>query len=250
MDTGAIEEIFVGLKRGLGVSGKLLEKAMAQYEQLKAEEEADNERVVTVSAPPSVKYLIKIQRSSIRKNPDAGKTHYVIPGRATERLTRLVKRRKPEPGPIVPRPPDVAPGKTGWDLVKELVVDGLVIESQVISPDLDSASNARYFSHPYIMELWRGEIAEIVLERQTTRDVQTIRSMFPASEHLCAYEPTTVTCRFCGQSFLHTELQYYEFGGEDDEAGADIDNICPKCKAPDCCEIEYEKLTDKLIKEE
>lgn len=70
------------------------------------------------------------------------------------------------------------------------------------------------------------------------RDFQVVRTMAPASDLLCEYEDTSVTCENCGASFPYKELKADAIGGGDEMWS---NAICPKCGHWDCCEVEFEK---------
>lgn len=55
------------------------------------------------------------------------------------------------------------------------------------------------------------------------------------------YLSADVECRFCGWKGSNRKLTDYYL---DDEDGEHVDNICPECQKPDCCEIEYENPAD------
>lgn len=55
-----------------------------------------------------------------------------------------------------------------------------------------------------------------------------------------AYEATEVQCQSCKAKFMHTELiDTTKHSNPEDEYVSEC--VCPKCGAPDCCEVEYEK---------
>lgn len=112
-----------------------------------------------------MKFLILIDRSTIRENPYAGKRIHFLPGRSTKTATGVVF------------------------------------------------------------------------------DVLELRTLEPAPTHFFEYITTTVTCENCGHTFPHTELF------DDEILGNFLENFCPKCHEPECCEIEFEELKPEMIGE-
>lgn len=66
-------------------------------------------------------------------------------------------------------------------------------------------------------------------------------SHWPVPPYSFGYVPTLVTCRNCGSIFPHTKLESDSF--PDGEGGEMmVYRICPECRASDCCDIEFEKF--------
>lgn len=79
-----------------------------------------------------------------------------------------------------------------------------------------------------------------VTKRQTHRSVIPTR---PRLKESVTYVPTTVSCAFCKEKFPHTLLV-----DTTNEAERDPDDCmygsactCPRCGAPDCCELVFEE---------
>jgi len=59
-------------------------------------------------------------------------------------------------------------------------------------------------------------------------------------KYLFDYIPTLIKCSFCEEEFYHNEFAH--------DNDFNVENICPCCGMGCCCDIEFEKLTDDLIK--
>lgn len=60
------------------------------------------------------------------------------------------------------------------------------------------------------------------------------------------YEELLLKCSECGKEFSNKDLE--SFSDEDCDGNYYFnDRICPKCGTWDCCEIEYEKLSDDVL---
>ena len=164
------------------------------------------------------KTLIKIDRSTIRRNPDAGRTEWTVagPSRATVRTAGIT-----------------------YESAGELTLHDHAIEGDfIVTESLNGAAIPGTTEHKQFTHGSAGVTIRI------QRDVETIRTARPAPTWLYQYEPTPVTCRNCGQTFPASELEQDSFfNGEDD---IPVYNICPRCQAPECCEVEYEKIEDAV----
>lgn len=150
-----------------------------------------------------MKFIIPIDRSTLRKNPDAGRTNYAVPG--PKSVERYVEYND---------------GPNG------------------VSEEWRGNGNGEFF----MVSQQRGpkhSTDERVVQEFEHQECVTFSTMMPAPDWLFSYLPTPVTCSNCGATFPHTELgSDYIYTGEDD---VPLDNICPTCGTPDCCEIEFEQ---------
>lgn len=67
----------------------------------------------------------------------------------------------------------------------------------------------------------------------------------PRERFSCSHENISVTCGECGIAFPCSELQCREVGEGTDSRHAE--NICPVCGEAECCQLEYECLSDTEI---
>lgn len=126
------------------------------------------------------KYLVKIDRNSIKKNPNAGSKDWLVPGRI----------------------------ETSWHI-----------------------------------EMGEDEKPKVVVTQH--RNIQRVYSIFPEPADLFKYIPTQVKCKNCGKKSIHDELESdCLFDGENEIY---IENICPHCSHPNCCELEYEEMNERII---
>lgn len=76
------------------------------------------------------------------------------------------------------------------------------------------------------------------------RQLQTIYHA-PISTYSFSYEKTNVECDYCKAVFDFSELS--DTWGDDYDGGEYfVENICPKCKEGQCCEIEFEKIEEAI----
>jgi hypothetical protein len=78
----------------------------------------------------------------------------------------------------------------------------------------------------------------------TFQPFQTIQSLCPDPDYLFEYIPKDVQCSSCGATFDYSLLESdcicsWEIDIDD---YAYSDTVCPKCKAWNCCEIEFEEF--------
>jgi hypothetical protein len=87
---------------------------------------------------------------------------------------------------------------------------------------------------------------EIVAFENIQNHYEHVQSMYPAAALLYSYHKTAVTCSECGHVCMHDQLESDEaYVGDGDSVW--MENMCPKCKAADCCDITYEKLSKENL---
>lgn len=83
------------------------------------------------------------------------------------------------------------------------------------------------------------------IAKNVSQDIQTLCTLSPQSKYLYEYEETNVVCKYCEWTGkvdeLEGEYRYFEDYCESN------DTICPNCKEWNCCEYQYEKLSDKEL---
>lgn len=165
--------------------------------------------------------VVRIDRNTLRRNPDAGRTSTVMPT-GVQSGTFTIERD----------------GRT-YDLdivsVPALWADGGVAGKFYCRGVSGPPPHAFPFG-----ETTEGKIGgtdKIVSLPEFSQEVVTIEHL-PAPPWLYDYLPTNVTCDSCGESFDHSELRSDEsFDGEEEFYS---DRICPRCGEWDCCEVKYE----------
>lgn len=163
--------------------------------------------------------LILIDLKSIKKNPNAYSRSSVIMGAKEIRFT--VK------GKFLP----------------ECLVDGVncFVEEQYFG---DSPSiKGTLLDHTVIDLLIKEKVSGV--EAIVKNNLQTIHHL-PEEPYFYKYVNTKVKCKECGHAFMSGEFLSLDNG--DDESFAFTYTGCPKCKAYDCCNVEYEKIEIALAR--
>lgn len=155
--------------------------------------------------------LIRINRSTFRRNPTAGSTQTTFATGLAH--TRATYRENDGSG------------------VYDLEADGdrlLVVACKTAGPPR-FACGQTYNPDDFATGGY--------LKIETSREIQTIQH-FPLPDWIYEYESGDVTCTECGAAFPHQELQSdCHFTGEDEVCSF---TVCPKCGEWDCCDVEYE----------
>lgn len=146
------------------------------------------------------KYLIPIDRTTVRKNPRAGRSDYTI-----------------------------TLGPPRWSKT--------VVETK------------SYVRHDEKSD-WMLVASDTKENISVSQPTQTLWSLSPEGQWLYEYEPVKVKCGNCRAEFLNTELKedYNDSVDVDSYVDAYVSNVCPKCNAWECCQLEYEKIED-IVKE-
>jgi len=173
-------------------------------------------------------YKIPILLGSIKRNPEAGKTHEMIPTYKEISFSC-----------------DVLP-----EFMRNFPEQDLIVTEHSLK---DEFTNCRglIFSDKTAYEIIKNS-KEISPRYGLTLEMhQNYNDVFwetPNPEYLYKYRKIKVKCNECKETFYNTELEY----GEIDECsccgnGYSYSNTkCPKCGEWDCCELEYEKIEDAL----
>lgn len=91
-----------------------------------------------------------------------------------------------------------------------------------------------------ILDKYSKELQNHKIEIKRSNVGQTIFSLTLPPQYLYEYEETEVECCYCNAKFSFRDLEYstYAYNDEVDDVS---ETTCPKCKSPNCCELEYEK---------
>ncbi len=166
--------------------------------------------------------LIKIDPYSVKKNKNAGDTTSTIKTGFTKRSVEFEAFDK------------------SLDAIKK-----------IIGKEVHISSSSIYISN----EGSRTEIKGLVIDMDITdeeilkrirvfgdsgcldfdHDIETVHHD-PVADYSFKYEDTDVECNGCGSKFMHNELE------SDDDGYSST--VCPKCGESDCCEVEYQSLSD------
>jgi len=169
-------------------------------------------------------YLITIDRSSIKRNPNYGKTRIPFRGRSSlyAIFTNEIPKSLKDKFEVV----DIATAGFDDEMV-ELGAHGIGNPIELQKELLNLPHNQR----PRKVEI--------------TANVLDVECCNPP-QYLYEYLPVTVQCYMCDVSFLHTALEddYNDYCDY-----TSTDTKCPNCKEWDCVELTYEDLTKDLIKQ-
>lgn len=147
-------------------------------------------------------FTIPIDRTSIRKNPNAGKQIYQIPGK-TMNIVEVVGKDEIN-GP--------------W--IKRIWKDGILIYKGI--PDIPKSDYKVSFSQSY------QELNTLIPEPDFLY------------EHKDATVECKYCFSKFNYKLLKTDWAEYYY--DNIPYDTEIRNICPSCNKEDCCEIEFEKL--------
>jgi hypothetical protein len=181
------------------------------------------------------KFLIKIDRKSVKRNPDAGATSIRVPtyieisfeikGKHVQADKKFRKypialmsyrfeegyyMRSPQDGPPVVKKYRIIAGQDDFDLEKLLDRLKSFYKAKLIN------FNVRYES-------------------------QQVNLAMPVPTYTYQYKKTMVKCKGCKARFTHDKLETdYDYYGD----GSDCyyEDICPKCGEHNCCDIKFENL--------
>lgn len=158
------------------------------------------------------KKIVKIDKLSIKKNPNVGQTGYGVPG-----IQTIEYEYK---GDILPE--ELYDGKNGVLHTNDgnsyfgiILDDGFLEEFIKRIPKTDS------FTANY------------------SANIETIRTVIPAPKYLYKYEDTVVTCNKCGNEVIWHEIPL----------SGDFNDLkyCPKCNAISSFDYEFESISDCIV---
>jgi Zn finger protein HypA/HybF involved in hydrogenase expression len=156
--------------------------------------------------------LIKIKRSSIKKNPDAGKdtTYVPMPWQVTFKTN-------------IP-----------YDLLPDWIRPFVTYRDNIWCSGYLNQIDDKIMEDAAII-IRNGHIFNIEFKRE----VQTIHSITPESDYLYNYMNTKVECSNC-----HTKVPVNDI--EEDEFEDTLVKICPKCGYWNTFDYKYEKIEDAI----
>lgn len=156
--------------------------------------------------------LVRIDRSTVKKNPNAGSVNMWIPGDTTITFEYSGKNL-----------PDILKDENNAYILYrgENVYRGELLKM----PSADRLNAAL-------------ETCDGVLSIEENRSVQTFRRMGPETGWLFEYEDTSVTCGDCGEKVRHVEIVRDEYDEEE----------CPLCGGVGTFDFKYEDICDVINK--
>jgi hypothetical protein len=72
------------------------------------------------------------------------------------------------------------------------------------------------------------------------RDRESVAIAYRPPAYLFDYLPLEIACENCGRKFDHSSLESDEFGD------SYSNTVCPHCGTPDCADVVYERIEDAL----
>jgi hypothetical protein len=193
-----------------------------------------------------MKQIIKIDRSTIRKNPDAGKRSHIVPGRSIMIISGKFSYNNKDIDDI-----EILYKKLGQ---KEYLLQNIDFSlgifnnvgtfSILVNPN--GFDNRSYFL--IIQDLYRifdslkYTINTQSISYELKRENQILYTVTPEPNYLYEYIPTNIQCDYCNRVFSYKELKRDLYRNDYNYEEFWSNNICPLCDEPNCAEIEYEKL--------
>ena len=163
-----------------------------------------------------MKFVIPIDRKTIQKNPDAGRTKYKIRIGPDEKTLDIKY-------------------KSGLELSYIGFNEGVMRLSTL------NITRLKDQDLPQVSDL----INEIeIINFNTKSNYDVVHTISPAPDYLYEYQHIDVQCEDCENWFDFNRLEE-EY---DAYSGCFRENICPNCNTSDCCELEYEKI-GKVLEE-
>lgn len=164
--------------------------------------------------------LVKIKRSSIKKNPDAFRTYYDIPSQ-WEITGRYI-------GDKLPKWIDSVSVITSHSMP---MIGEQEYEFQVVKP-----VTKKFFDR---IEKASGK-ERLFIEMK--RDIQRMESMFPEPAYKYEYTNPLIECNGCHNNVRLKNIQTdYIFDSDGEEYNTDK---CPKCGELNSFDYQYEKIND------
>jgi hypothetical protein len=178
-----------------------------------------------------MKYLIKIDRSTVRPNPNAGRNRYYEPAYIEIEVqirTGLTKLS--------------ATLGSNIDKIQEKLPETVKLTSLKLSEDdaeLNMMALDSYTLENFLKKSGFGHREYTLI---VNNHFQEILSAIPEPKYLYEYEKTTIQCIHCNKRFSYELIDDKYIENDDDWDYMVLKNACPKCGKAECCEIEYEQI--------
>lgn len=175
-------------------------------------------------------FLVKIDRKSVKPNPNAGKNKFHEFVSTECRIT--------------------IEGKHDRNDFKDCI---LIHQATTISAREVTTDESVYFPRPFqkcedLMD-WLETLSKKYGDRfhyTLQNNYQETTLLSPQPAFLFKYKPTKVKCRYCKKTFDYTKLGEDYIDDGDDETL--VENMCPECGEGYCCELEFERIETLLLK--
>jgi len=156
-----------------------------------------------------MKFLIKIDRRTVKKNPNAGSTVSYLPG---------VKSAE-------------------FEYHGKELPDYLIEDENCIVTEINYGENILrgIITEPLTKKLVKYVLADDACNISMEQGIERMEHL-PEPNHFYKYRKTKVQCDACKGWFDHNTLQ------SDDIMDCYSDRICPLCREWDCCQLKYELL--------
>jgi hypothetical protein len=174
--------------------------------------------------------LIRIDRRTVRRNPDAGRQEYIRRTGSTTTLKYWMRASHTQAAP------------EGLHVYVQRAVGA---EDQPLRVYIE-ASGRLSNQGGRALEAWRKNLERNgghVEDCTTEFHYERLRSLEPEGRWLYTYENPILICNMCGDGFHRIALRADACNYGVDEVWSNT--ICPLCGAWDCVDLEFEQLTDE-----
>lgn len=174
-------------------------------------------------------YLIKIDRKSIKKNPNAGMRDYFVHTRndISFEINTFHKNMENKKNPKI----------------KAIYA---TFDNRVDKNKFESAHYKMYENDLNVAQKFLNRLSKKYGKYficTISSEFEEIHSMTPEPEYLFEYHKSNIKCCHCGAEFDYNDLHK---GIDEDYDEGYLENMCPKCNGPDCCNIVFEKIDDAM----
>jgi hypothetical protein len=175
-------------------------------------------------------YVVKINRKSIKKNPNAGATRRLAEGPVSTTITISGAHESLESDDVkmIQRSSSCVKGGSA-DIKTTYAVAGMSFKAQ----DKFLKSVLKKF----------GAAASYVIEN----NCHVVDTWHPEPAYLFKYAPLRVRCAHCDASFSYKKLRDEDDYDDDEVSYRGRSNICPVCHRDDACELAFEDIGDVLL---